>query len=128
VSKTYLLILVAVCKATGGISCCKIDNRLPVEPNITFNDFKNWIDYLSIERKYYEYDRCKNKINQYLIKYPKIRNEYLNLFNICLKMCEIDKLFPSSDLWIEYYNVKKLEDIINFNNIKIKKPSCALIT
>ena len=41
---------------------CEKDNRLSKEPEIIFKaKFTNWIDYLSIERIYYDFETCKKK-------------------------------------------------------------------
>ena len=100
---------------------CDIDSRLSKEPEIVFKDhFTNWIDYLSILRIYYDLETCKNKIMEYLSLYPELKNYYLNLTNMSNKLCELDKLFPPYGLWIDYYNVKDLRDIIIINNTKKK--------
>jgi hypothetical protein len=89
---------------------CEKDIRIPKEPEVYFKDtFKGWIDYLDIERIYYDLETCKNKISEYL---NNIENDYLNINNICYKLCEIDSNFPPWDLWCEYYNVKDLSNII----------------
>jgi predicted helicase len=42
---------------------CSKDCRLSEEPDVVFNgQFTNWIDYLGIERIYYDLDTCMNKI------------------------------------------------------------------
>ena len=100
---------------------CKIDNRLSKEPEITFRgQFTNWIEYLSIERVYYDLETCKNKVGVYLLLYPEIKKHYLDLSIVSNKLCNIDALFPPNDLWVEYYNVKDLRDIITIQ-ISIKK-------
>ena len=51
---------------------CEKDNRLTKEPEILFKgQFTNWIDYLSIERIYYDFETCKKKVNEYLVLYPE---------------------------------------------------------
>jgi hypothetical protein len=35
-------------------------------------------------------------------------------------LCKIDSLFPPNGLWVEYYNVKDLRDIITITNKKKK--------
>ncbi len=98
---------------------CEIDNRLSKEPEIIFKGhFTNWIDYLSIERIYYDFETCKNKIKKYLLLYPELKKYYLDLSLVCNELCKIDPLFPPNDLWVEYYNVKDLQDIIIITNKK----------
>ena len=52
--------------------------------------------------------------------YPKIKNMHLNLSNACNELCKIDDNFPPNGLWVEYYNVNDLRDIITIT-IKKKK-------
>jgi len=100
---------------------CQRDNRLPKEPEIVFKgQFTNWIEYLSIERLYYDLETCKHKVDKYLLLYPEIKTHYLDLSIICKKLCKIDTLFPPNGLWVEYYNVKDLLDIITITNKKKK--------
>lgn len=54
------------------------------------------------------------KISEYLSIYPNLINLRLDLLCLCNEICKIDNLFPPSDLWIDYYNIKKLEEIIIF--------------
>jgi hypothetical protein len=38
---------------------CEKDERLTKDPEKDFKgQFTNWIDYLSIERKYYDFETC----------------------------------------------------------------------
>ncbi len=100
---------------------CEIDNRLSKEPEIVFKgQFTNWIEYLSIERVYYDLQTCKNKVSEYLLLYPEIKADYLNLSTVVNKLCKLDILFPPDGLWVEYYNVKDLKDIIDIINKKSK--------
>ena len=102
---------------------CDLDNRFSKEPDIIFkNKFVNWIDYLSIERKYYNLENCQNKINEYLSNNILFKNKYLELITIVDKLCELDSLFPPNDLWLEYYDVKSLKNILTID-IKKKKIS-----
>jgi superfamily II DNA or RNA helicase len=92
---------------------CEKDNRLSVEPELTYNgQFTNWIEYLSIERIYYDLEICKNKVGEYLLLYPEIKKHYLDLSIVSNELCKIDILFPPNGLWVEYYNVKDLSEII----------------
>ena len=92
---------------------CDIDNRLSKEPEIIFKEqFKNWIEYLSIGRIYYELDICKIKVSEYMKQTPELKKHYLNLSIIVDELCKVDSLFPPSDLWVDYYNVRNLRDVI----------------
>jgi len=100
---------------------CQRDNRLSKEPEIVFKgQFTNWIEYLTIERVYYDLETCKNKVGQYLLLYPEIKKHYLDLSIVSNELCKIDILFPPNGLWVEYYNVKDLRDIITITNKKKK--------
>ena len=100
---------------------CERDNRLSKEPEIVFKgQFTNWIEYLSIERVYYDLETCKNKVGEYLLLYPEIKKYYLDLSIVSNELCKIDILFPPNGLWVEYYNVKDLRDIITITNKKKK--------
>tara|TARA_B110000259_G_scaffold157638_1_gene179631 strand:+ start:2416 stop:4605 length:2190 start_codon:yes stop_codon:yes gene_type:complete len=100
---------------------CERDNRLSKEPEIVFKgQFTNWIEYFSIERVYYDLETCKNKVGEYLLLYPEIKKYYLDLSIVSNELCKIDALFPPNGLWVEYYNVKDLRDLINITNKKKK--------
>lgn len=92
---------------------CTRDNRLTTEPELVFNSqFTTWIDFLNIQRIYYELDTCKSKVVDYIVQYPAIRNSYLDLAVVCCELCKLDPLFPPNGLWVDYYKVKDLRDII----------------
>jgi len=98
---------------------CDKDIRLSREPDIDFKGtFVNWIDYFSIKRIYYNLEDCKNKIGEYNLLYPDMKKDYLDKSIICNKLCEIDKLFPPNGLWVEYYGVNDIGDIIILTNKK----------
>jgi len=100
---------------------CERDNRLSKEPEITYHGkFTNWIDYLSIERIYYDLEMCKSKVTEYLLLYPEIKQYHLDLSIIIYKLCKIDSLFPPNGLWCEYYNVKDLQQILTIKPDKKK--------
>ena len=100
---------------------CERDNRLSKEPEIVFKgQFTNWIEYLSIERIYYDLETCKKKVSEYLLLYPEIKKYYLDLSIVSNELCKIDILFPPNGLWVEYYNVNDLRDIIIITNKKKK--------
>ena len=98
---------------------CDKDIRIPREPNIKFpKQFTGWINFLDIHKNYYDIDTCKNKIIEYLSQYPELKTYYLDLVLLSKELCKIDKLFPPSDLWNEYYNVKSLDNIVVISNSK----------
>jgi len=65
-------------------------------------------------------ETCKNKVGEYLLLYPEIKKQYLDLSIVSSELCKIDALFPPNCLWVEYYNVKDLRDIITITNKKKK--------
>ena len=98
---------------------CEKDNRLSKEPEIIFKGkFTNWIDYLSIPRVYYDLETCKNKVNEYLLSEIYIKSNLLELSKICIELCNFDSNFPAHDLWIEYYDINNLNQIIYLNKSK----------
>jgi len=100
---------------------CDKDSRLSLNPEELFKSkFKNWIDYLSIDRIYYDLETCKNKVKAYLSLYPDIKKNYLELSIICDELCKLDPLFPPFGLWVDYYNVNDMRDIIIISNKKKK--------
>ena len=92
---------------------CERDNRLSKEPEIVFKgQFTNWIEYLSIERVYYDLETCKNKVGEYLSNETTIDFEFTNITK-SLKI--LDDMFPPYDLWCEYYDINDLTEIIKQN-------------
>ena len=92
---------------------CDRDNRLTREPEITYNgQFTNWVDYLGIERIYYDIETCKIKVCECLSKYPELRTNGLDLAKMCAELCLLDPLFPPNGLWSDYYNIRELNEII----------------
>jgi superfamily II DNA or RNA helicase len=99
---------------------CHSDIRLPEEPELTYKNF-NWIDYLSIKRIYYDLNTCRTKVREYLLLYPELKKEWLEISKICDELCKIDPLFPPSGLWTDYYNLLNLDNVIVIN-VKKKIP------
>jgi len=99
---------------------CEKDVRLSKEPDIVFKQqFTNWIEYLSIEHKYYDIEICKIKVQEYLDEHPEMRVcGKLEQSIVCKNMREIDENFPPVGLWDAYYNIKDIGDIIT---VKPKK-------
>jgi predicted helicase len=98
---------------------CERDNRLTTEPEIDFKgQFTNWIDYLSIERVYYDFETCKKKVAEHLQSKPELKPHHLDLSTVSDRLREIDTSFPPNGLWTEYYNVKGLHEIITITNKK----------
>ena len=99
---------------------CDRDIRLPKEPENHFKGkFTNWIEYLSIPRIYYDLETCKKKATEHLLKNPELKKNYMNLSVVCSELCKMDRMFPPCDLWVDYYNMKELNNIITFPINKI---------
>ncbi len=99
---------------------CEIDDRLPKNPEKIYkNIFSNWIDYLSIEKKYYNIEECKKKVSEYIEKNTELK-KYITMdkLKIIIKICDMDKNFPPYTLWCEYYDINDLSEIIYKNKKK----------
>jgi superfamily II DNA or RNA helicase len=96
------------------LKLCEKDNRLTTEPEHVFkSQFTDWIEFLSIQRGvYYALDMCKNKVAYYVSQHTAIKNSYLDLAVVCCELCKLDQHFPPNGLWVDYYRVKDLRDII----------------
>ena len=100
---------------------CDRDIRLSKEPEVLYKEkFTNWIDYLSIPREYYDFETCKRKITQYLTIYPELCKCNMDYEFLCNDLCRLDSMFPESDLWIEYYPIKHIRELISFPKSKTK--------
>ena len=107
---------------------CDKDNRLSKEPDEIFQgQFTNWIDYLSIERVYYDLETCKSKVREYLLINPDIKKHHLNLSLVVNELCKMNEMFPPNGLWVEYYDVKGLGEIIKIDGNKKKKSSSSIL-
>jgi superfamily II DNA or RNA helicase len=101
---------------------CDINNKLSKEPEIIFKErFKSWIEYLSIGSDYYNLETCKNKVRELLKE--NLTRLRLDLSQVCYESCKIDSLFPPNGLWVEYYNITNLSEIIVINQYKRNKSS-----
>lgn len=110
----------SVSSKRGYYDLCDRDIRLPKEPENHFKGkFTNWIEYLSISRIYYDLETCKKKATEYLLKNPELKKNYMNLSVVCSELCKMDRMFPPCDLWVDYYNMKELSNIITFPKTKI---------
>ena len=106
---------------------CDKDIRLSTDPETEFKgQFTNWIEYLSIEYKYYDLKECKNKVNKYLSDHQELTKYNLELSELTKELCKLDPMFPPSGLWVYYYKVKDLRDIIIINNPKKKRTGAIL--
>lgn len=100
---------------------CSKDVRLPLNPDEIFKGNFDWIYFLSIERTlYYTLDKCKEMCGIYLKKNPEIK-KHLDLSSTCKELCELDDKFPPNDLWVEFYKVKQLSEIIKISSSPKKR-------
>jgi superfamily II DNA or RNA helicase len=96
---------------------CDEDNRLSKNPKELYKGkFTNWIDYLSIKRVYYDLKTCKEKCKEIINKNPELKNYKLNLNYLCEELCKKDNNFPPIGLWVDYYKVSALDEIIRIIN------------
>ncbi len=97
---------------------CERDNRLTTEPDVMYKgQFTNWIDYLGIERIYYDLETCKKKVNEYIRMNPELKKYMFELSKLNEKLCELDSNFPPNGLWVDYYKITSIKIIIqDFND------------
>jgi superfamily II DNA or RNA helicase len=91
---------------------CKKDPRLPENPELYYNHFKGWLEYLSISENYYGIEECKKMVREYVNKDSNLKLYSTELSKLTLELSKLDTKFPSSDLWCEYYKIKHLGEII----------------
>ncbi len=100
---------------------CDRDIRLSKEPEVLYKDkFTNWVDYLSIPRIYYDFETCKKKVTEYLTASSELKRNYMDYAYLCNELCKMDPMFPASDLWVDYYPVKNIGELIFFPKRKTK--------
>lgn len=98
---------------------CIQDNRFPKDPEKRYPDhFVNWVDYLSIPRIYYSKSECIQKVNEYLRTHTNLQT--IDLSYVCNQLCKIDSQFPPEGIWVDYYGVHSLSDIISIRKTKKK--------
>lgn len=96
---------------------CENDYRFTKEPETVYKgNFTNWIDYLSIERIYYNKFICMKKIQEFINQNSQYKTELSTVISI---LCKNDKLFPPIDLWTDYYGINSINEL--FKNISIYK-------
>lgn len=114
-AKTLVATKHIMSKQEYSVSCLQ-DIRLPLDPETTFHGhFTNWVDYLSIERNFYDLETCKQKVVKYLREYQDLKP--LQFSEMIKRLKQIDASFPPPDLWEDYYQ----EDINKIIIISKKK-------
>lgn len=98
---------------------CKKHPILPEDPATYFGQkFISWIDYLNIELKYYDLNKCKEMANVLMNEHPEVYKDLEhNYVEIANRLRQLDSNFPPKDLWIEYYNISRLDEIIKIVDI-----------
>jgi superfamily II DNA or RNA helicase len=94
---------------------CKINNLLPLVPELFFkDDFKNWIDYLSIDPdQFYNLNECKIKVAKIIkSEYNLVYSNRYDIVELCNILHKRDPKFPDNDLWTELYNISLSEIFI----------------
>lgn len=89
----------------------KNNSRLSMEPEVFYGSVFNWKDYLSIpEDTYYNKSECMEKVQQHLYNQEaRLNTDY---FSLCKLLHEKDSKFPPAEMWIHFYQVNKLDEII----------------
>ena len=89
----------------------KTNNVLPENPEIFFNNFVDWFDYLNLNKNnYYNKNICIKKIKEYNIK-------FIDVIQYCNELSKLDDKFPPNDLWNACYDTNNLKNEL----FKIKK-------
>ncbi len=106
---------------------CEIETNLPIDPEKTYyGQFLGWINYLGIDGDYYDLETCRCKVKQYIKENPELRRYYFDSLKVAKKICKTDDKFPPYDLWVEYYKVMNLSDIINIKFFNVLKKTVPL--
>lgn len=101
-AKTLVAIKHIMSKQEYSISCLQ-DIRLPLDPETTFHgQFTNWVDYLSVERNFYDLETCKQKVAEYMREYQDLKP--LQFSEMIKRLKHIDSSFPPPDLWEDYHH------------------------
>jgi hypothetical protein len=107
------------------LELCDRDARFPRDPELVFrNQYTkwSWVKYFGISySSFYDIAVCKTKCADYLATYPEIRSKYLDLSLVCADLCKLDPQFPPNGMWVDYYGVNELRDIIQIAAPMLKK-------
>ena len=107
------------------LELCDRDTRFPRDPERAFrNQYTkwSWFHYFGISySSFYDIATCKTKCAEYLATYPEIRSKYLDLSLVCTDLCKLDPHFPPNGMWVDYYEVNELRDLIQIAAPMLKK-------
>lgn len=107
------------------LELCDRDTRFPRDPEQVFrNQYTkwSWFHYFGISSTtFYDIATCKIKCAEYLAAYPEIRSKYLDLSLVCTDLCKLDEQFPPNGMWVDYYKVDELRDLIQIAAPMLKK-------
>jgi hypothetical protein len=108
---------------------CETDTRLTRDPETAFQgQFKGWTDYWGIDKsRYYDLETCKMKAAQMLRDEPTIKGDGLDLSRVCQRLCDRDEQFPPNELWVEFYGVKDLREIMDVSVNKKRKTTSDVV-
>ena len=81
----------------------------------------SWVYFFGIPSTFYEIDVCRQKCAEYLEAHSEIRTKLLDVSVVCVDLCKIDPMFPPLGLWVDYYGVNELSDIIEIFKPIMKK-------
>jgi superfamily II DNA or RNA helicase len=104
---------------------CKKDIRLTEEPEEVYGKaFLGWLDYLGLmdmSKKYYTLMECCEKVQEWFEKWCKNNKKVTPPTRVMEELCKIDDRFPPVGLWVDYYKVNNISDIIKTNSAPVKK-------
>ena len=93
---------------------CDRDVRLSKDPEETFGkSFLGWVDYLNAldpSETYYTLQECVEKVAEWC-KY----HNGAQPSQIMEDVCKADRRFPPCGLWIDYYKIKNIDEIIKIS-------------
>jgi len=70
---------------------------------------------LNITQTYYNLEECKKEYKKILKENPALQNK---LFSDILKeMKQMDDNFPPPEIWMDYYKINRIEEIIGYISI-----------
>jgi len=97
---------------------CDKDNRLSKDPETLYRgSFVNWIEFFGMDDPFYSLEECRIKVAKYMveqrandIKAGKL--ESMDLSSISKALCGQDANFPPHGLWVDYYGVANMREIV----------------
>jgi predicted helicase len=108
---------------------CNRNIRLSKEPELLFKEkWKDWIDYLGIDKsEYYSKEDCMHNINKYMNSNIELKKYTINTSKLLEELNKIDGKFPPVDIFLEYYKIQDLEELIKIKSIIKKKTKSEIL-